>query len=388
MDLREQGVVAPLTEFLYRKAAHTKTPLSGTFELSPVCNFSCRMCYVRKTAAEVAASPRPIMTLDRWLELARQARDARMLYLLLTGGEPLLWPDFWPLYEQLHDMGFVISINTNGSLIDQAAVERLTKRPPMRMNITMYGASDETYFKLCRVKNVYSTVTGNIKKLRAAGIPVKLNCSLTPQNEADLASIVRFAEQQKLILDCAVYMFPPLRRDPSMVGRNDRFTPRQAAQCHMRRYRLQYGEETYQKYLRDVVQGLAAPPGLEESCVDPRDGTIRCRAGKAAFWITWDGWMTPCGMMPQPRVDLTGRSFARAWQQVVEQSAALRLSGVCTTCPNRQMCHSCAAMAMAETGTADGIPKYLCEMTLAMKDLARAELAGQADPPVTGKSCK
>ena len=154
MDLREQGVVAPLTEFLYRKAAHTKTPLSGTFELSPVCNFSCRMCYVRKTAAEVAASPRPIMTLDRWLELARQARDAGMLYLLLTGGEPLLWPDFWPLYEQLHDMGFVISINTNGSLIDQAAVERLTKRPPMRMNITMYGASDETYFKLCRVKNV------------------------------------------------------------------------------------------------------------------------------------------------------------------------------------------------------------------------------------------
>lgn len=388
LDLREVRYEAPLTQFLFEKASRQKIPLSGTFELSPVCNFSCRMCYVRKTAAEVAASPRPIMTLDRWLELARQARDAGMLYLLLTGGEPFLWPDFWPLYEQLHGMGFVISINTNGSLIDDAAVARLAKMPPSRINITLYGASDDTYYRLCGVHGAFDRVDHAITALRQAGILVKLNGSLTPQNAGDLPAMVRYGDSHGLIYEANAYMFPPLRRDPSMVGRNDRFTPRQAAQCHMRRYRLQYGEETYQKYLRDVVQGLAAPPGLEESCVDPRDGTIRCRAGKAAFWITWDGWMTPCGMMPQPRVDLTGRSFAQAWQQVVEQCAALRLSGVCTTCPNRQMCHSCAAMAMAETGTADGIPKYLCEMTLAMKDLARAELAGQADPPVTSKSCK
>ena len=86
MENKEIYVEKPLTSFLFSKASKSQIPLSGTFELSPVCNFSCRMCYVRKTAAEVAASPRPIMTLDRWLELARQARDAGMLYLLLTGG--------------------------------------------------------------------------------------------------------------------------------------------------------------------------------------------------------------------------------------------------------------------------------------------------------------
>ena len=57
------------------------------------------------------------MTLERWLEVAEQARASGLLYLLLTGGEPFLWPDFWPLYERLTEMGFVLSINTNGSLI-------------------------------------------------------------------------------------------------------------------------------------------------------------------------------------------------------------------------------------------------------------------------------
>ena len=139
----------PLTDFLYAKATRMKVPLSGTFELSPVCNFSCRMCYVRKTAKEVRESPRGILTLDDWRRIAREARDAGMLYLLLTGGEPLLWPDFWPLYDELVDMGFLVSINTNGSLIDSDAVARFLRRPPLKLNITLYGASDETYRSLC-----------------------------------------------------------------------------------------------------------------------------------------------------------------------------------------------------------------------------------------------
>ena len=160
-----------------------------------------------------------------------------------------------------------------------------------------------------------------------------------------------------------------------MIGQNQRFTPYEAAWYHMQRYRLQYGDDLYRRYLEGVVQGTAAPPGLDEYCVDPMDGKIRCRAGKASFWITWDGWLTPCGMMPEPKVDLTGRGFAEAWQELTKVSEALTLSGVCTQCPNRDMCHSFAAMAMAETGSAAGIPKYLCEMVLEMKRLAESELA-------------
>lgn len=375
MDLKEIRHEAPLTRFLFAKASRARVPLSGTFELSPVCNFTCRMCYVRKTPQEVAAHPRPMMTLDRWLETARQAREQGMLYLLLTGGEPLLWPDFWELYEQLIGMGFLISINTNGSLIDEAAIERFQAMSPTRINITLYGASDETYEALCQTSGVFSRVDRAISGLKAAGIPVKLNCSLTPYNAHDLEAMNAYAVERGLILETVTYMFPPLRRDPDMVGQNDRFTPEQAAYYHMKRYRIQYGEENYQKYLLSAAKGIVPPPGLDESCVDPTDGSIRCRAGKAAFWITWDGFITPCGMMPEPKIDLSRKSFADCWNELAEVSAALTLSGVCTQCPNRDMCHSCAAMAMAETGSASGIPTYLCRMTQAMRDLAERELA-------------
>lgn len=93
-----------------------------------------------------------IKTPDFWLELARQAKEQGMLYLLLTGGEPFLYPDFWMLYEELVKMGFVISINSNGSLIDEKIIEKLKKYPPARINITLYGASDETYERLCGIK--------------------------------------------------------------------------------------------------------------------------------------------------------------------------------------------------------------------------------------------
>lgn len=312
MKQPERYVEPRLTQYLFDRASRTLTPLSGTFELSPVCNLACKMCYVRKTPAEVAASPRPPVGLIQWLSIAEQARDAGMLYLLLTGGEPFLWQDFWPLYERLSTMGFLISINSNGTLLDEARVARLAEHPPTRINITLYGAGNETYEALCGRSGMFDRVDRAITLLRQAGILVKLNCSLTPHNACDLERIVSYAAERDLILEVNTYMFPPLRRDPAMIGRNDRFTPAETAHYHMERYRLQRGEEDFTRFLQNILRGIAPPPGLDEDCVDPVDGTISCRAGNASFWVTWDGWLTPCGMMPKPRIELKGKPFREA----------------------------------------------------------------------------
>ena len=362
-----------LTEFLYHKATRMHVPISGTFELSPVCNFDCRMCYVRKTAREVAESPRPILTLEDWRSIARQARDAGMLDLLLTGGEPLLWPDFWTLYEELIDMGFQISINTNGSLIDEAAIRRFTAKPPHRVNVTVYGASEETYFRLCGNRSAYSLVDRAIRNLKAAGITVKLNCSLTPQNAADLEQIVAYAREIDTVLSVATYMFPPIRRCPDMVGINERFTPEESGRYLMDYLRLDRGEKGYRHYLKSIADGYAEPTGLDEGCIDPADGKVRCRAGRASFWITWDGWMTPCGMMPQPWADLRQLDFHQAWQQIMADTAELRLSGACESCPARNICHPCAAISLAETGSTAGIPTYMCRSVAEMQRIALSE---------------
>lgn len=363
-----------MTGYLFNKASQFGIPLSGTFELSPVCNFSCRMCYVRKTCAEVKTSSRPIMTLEQWLEVAHQAKEQGTLFLLLTGGEPLLWPDFWTLYEQLIQMGFLVSINTNGSMIDDEAIRRFQKLPPVRINITLYGASDKTYEALCGTKKVFSKVDYAITELSKAHIPIKLNGSLTPQNISDLELCMEYAKSKGLVYETVTYMFPPLRRDATMVGKNERFTAKEAAKYSLQSYRLQYGEDNYHQRLLAIANGAIDPPGLDENCIDPVDGKIRCRAGKASYWITWDGFMTPCGMMPEPKIDMIGRTFLNSWKELINISDNLRLSSVCESCTNRQICHSCAAMAMAETGTTSGIPKYLCEMVQEMQILANTEL--------------
>ena len=368
-----------LTQYLYSKASRMKIPISATFELSPVCNFTCRMCYVRKTPREVACSPRGILTLQDWHAIAAELLEAGTLSILLTGGEPLLWPDFWTLYEELIDKGFQVSINTNGSLIDEEALPRFRRRPPQRINVTLYGASDETYQRLCGVRGVFSRVDKAIRQLKALDIPVRINCSLTPQNADDLDWIVSYAREVDAVLSVATYMFPPVRRDPGSTGRNERFTPEESAEYLMRFLKLNRGEERYRKYLRDIRNNCAEPPGLDEGCYDPADGKVRCRAGKASFWITWDGWLTPCGMMPEPKVELRGRRFREAWSELVEVTAALRLSKVCEGCPNQKICHSCAALAYAETGSFSGIPTYMCRAAQHMRLIAMEE-EGSAEP--------
>ena len=360
-----------LTNRLYRQASESKLPLSGTFELSPVCNFACRMCYIRKTQKEVDKSPRKILTLEDWRRIAREGREAGMLYVLLTGGEPLLWPDFWTLYEELIDMGMIVSINTNGSLIDEKAIARFVERPPRRINITLYGASDATYRHLCGADGVFSQVDRAIRGLTEAGITVKLNCSVTPDNAGDLDWIVDYAKEQKLLLSVATYMFPPIRREPGAFGRNLRFTPEEAARYQMRYLMCSYGTQRYQGYLKQIREGYMEPPGLDEGCVDPVDGRIRCRAGSSTFWITWDGWMTPCGLLPEPREDLVNRDFLEVWNSLAVASDAVKVSGACDQCTNRRICHPCAAIAYAETGTTEGIPTYKCEMTREIYEIAR-----------------
>lgn len=137
-------------DYLYSKAARQRIPLGGTFELSPVCNFSCHMCYVRKTKAELARLGKREITADEWIRMGKECRDAGMLYLLLTGGEPFLYPEFRRLYEALHEMGLLLILNTNGTLIDEETVGWLKDRAPSRVNVTLYGASRETYGRVCQ----------------------------------------------------------------------------------------------------------------------------------------------------------------------------------------------------------------------------------------------
>lgn len=362
-----------ITEFLHAKAAKNHIPLSGTFELLPVCNMSCRMCYVRMTQEEQQRVS-PLHTADEWVKLAGKLKDKGMIYLLLTGGEPFLYPELRRLLEKLQKMGLVISINSNGTLIDESVVAWLKETPPSRINITLYGASDTTYERLCGNPKGFSQVTKAIHLLKEAGITVKLNCSVTPYNANDLEAIFDFARKEQLIIQATSYMFPPMRRDVSMIGKNDRFTSEEAAYYAAKIEMLLNGSEKFlEKMERQDLVRLNGENGedcflteLTKGNHDEEGMTMRCRAGKCSFWIAWDGTCMPCGMIPvKGSFNVFERNFDEIWKEIVEQTALIRLPGECKSCPLLEQCRPCAAMVMTESGTYHQIPQYRCKMTQA-----------------------
>ena len=376
-------VEPPVTEYLHAKAARLGIPLSGTFELTPCCNMACKMCYVRMTKKEQEAIA-PLRSAREWLELGQAAKEAGMLYLLLTGGEPFLRPDFKEIFQGLHRMGLILSINSNGTLIDEKSVEWLKETPPTRVNVTLYGASNETYARLCGNSQGYTQAVQGIHLLKEAGISVRINCSLTPHNAADLEEIYAFANREGLLVQATSYMFPPLRRDETMIGRNERFTPMETAFYSAKINVMQYGED----WFLDRVQngGLPALPSDADDCpeIGAEGEGIRCRAGKCSFWVTWNGAFMACGMLPAAeQVNVFELGFLEAWKQTKACAGAIRLPAKCKVCAARDTCKACAAMVYTETGNYHTVPEYRCEMTRAYpeacKRLAEEILSGRGE---------
>lgn len=360
----QQPVEAQITNYLYAKASYQGIPLSGTFELTPCCNMACKMCYVRKTKEEQEAIS-PLRTPEEWIQLGEQAKQAGMLYLLITGGEPFLYPGIREVLTRLHYMGLVISVNTNGTMIDEETIKWLKECPPSRFNITLYGASDETYERLCGNPKGFTQATRAIRLLKEAGFTVKINCSVTPHNVDDLEAIFAFAQEEELVVQATSYMFPPVRRDAAMTGKNERFTPEEAAYQAAKITALTDG---YQNFLERMEKNapLSLPDELEEDCpqLEAEGDQIRCRAGKCSFWITWEGNMLPCGIFPNKGADnVFDLGFQRTWENVRERTREIRLPIKCKACELRDQCKACAAMVITESGDFHTAPEYRCRMS-------------------------
>lgn len=359
-------------EYLHSKAARNRIPLSGTFELSPVCNFSCRMCYVRKTPEQIRTEGKRLRSWQEWLELGKACRDAGLLYLLLTGGEPFLYPGFRELYIELHKLGLVISINTNGTLIDEETVAWLKEYAPQRMNITLYGASGETYGRVCGNPSGYDRTVRAIRLLKEAGIPVVINASMIPENGKDLEKIVAFGRELGLNTRVATYMFPPARREQEQG--DSRFTPEESAGMFMRKARCMLDDEGYLDFLK---KNTAAPGQLsDEDWGAHREEYMFCRAGRSSFWVSWDGSMTACGVMEFPgKVYPFASPFSQCWETLTEQVRGAKVLKACAACPRREMCKPCAAMLYTETGDVNKKAPYMCRLAEHIEALIEQEAA-------------
>ena len=337
--------------YMNQKAAALGIPLTGNFELTTRCNFNCKMCYVHDNSQPDA------LTAADWLAVAKEACDAGMVFALLTGGEPMLRKDFPEIYRGIKKMGVLISINSNGASLTDELLELFRKDPPLRINVTLYGGSNSTYRRLCGVP-AFDTVVSNIRKLRAAGIQVRVNASITPDNREDIAAIFRTGRELDVPVKATTYMFPPVRVNGGQFGDAPaRFSWEDAA-----RYMVTCREQ-YMTTEQLTALGEGELPPEPDECVDGTGEHVKCRAGRSTFWVTWDGRMLPCGMFPVEGYSIREMGFTKAWERVKTYIGTLTLPASCTDCPDRKRCTVCAASALCETGSTDKRPAYICNMT-------------------------
>ncbi len=349
-------------DVLFAKADRNSIPLSGAFELTSRCTLNCKMCYIHQNGGNCPSAEK---NGEWWVNLAREARDAGTLLLLLTGGEPMLHPDFEDIYLKCREMGLLVSINTNATLIDEKKVQFFKENPPQRLNITLYGTSEETYEKLCGNGKAYEKVIGAIKQLREAGVKIKLNYSITPINYKDAATVQAWGKEWELPVQPVSYIVPPVR----VCGEKVRLSPEDAAKEHFLWQKRILGED-----MGEFIKNQNLPTDIEDfgECRDPNGERINCRAGLSSYWVTYDGVMLACGMMPEPKIPI--QSFSDSFKFIRGEREKILLPAKCKDCNFKQICDNCAAVSYAETGSFSEAPEYACKKAQAYAKLAEQTL--------------
>lgn len=356
MDTLE--VINNIEEKLCYKATLTNIPLSGAFELLPLCNMNCSMCYIRLTSEEMNKIGH-IRTADEWLSIAKEMKDAGTLFILLTGGEPLLYKEFEKIYNGLREMGMIVTINTNGTLINDKVCNMLANNKPRRVNVTLYGASNETYEKLCHNPKGYDETIRGINLLKQKNIDIKLNVSLVKENINDLPKMLEIANSLEVPIKVDTYMYPKTKGIKNDFNNDDRIDPQKVANIDTF---IRYNTETEESFMKNRWEYLNRYE-YGKNTKPAKSLPLSCRAGKSSFWINWQGNMTPCVFLDNIYMDVFENSFIKSWNYIVEESKKILLSSDCKHCDKREVCQVCAAAAYCETGSVSKKPEYLCKLT-------------------------
>lgn len=346
----------PIEQNICNKADLARIPIAGNIELLPLCNMNCKMCFAKMTRKEMEAHS-PMHTYDEWLNVAKKMSDAGMIFLLLTGGEPFLYPNFKELYLGLKKLGLIVSINTNGTLINEEIADYLAKDPPRRLNITLYGSNDETYARLCGNPNGFTQVMNAVKLLKERNIDIKFNCSLTPENISEQEQIFKISQELDIPIEMGFYMFPPVRKN-NINNVQYRLTAKDAAKARFKYEQMKKSANEFRQY---VNYALDTYNNYKQTT--PYQKGYTCRSGNSVFWVNYDGTMSACGFTNDFQVNIFENEFIDAWRHIKKHVENSKMSKKCHNCKERILCGRCAGAAISETGHIEEVPEYYCNLT-------------------------
>lgn len=311
-------------------------PLSATFELTPLCNFSCVMCYVRLSAEQMKNQGK-MLSADEWIELARQAKEMGTLSIAITGGEPFTRPDFWQIYSKLNKMGFLISILSNGYLIDETVIEKFREYGmPYMIKLSVYGSSDETYRKICGVSDGFTRFKKAVRLIKGEGIPLAVTATIVRDNADDLRELYQFAKEEWKVPFTHTVTVVKSARGAINTAEKSRFR------------------------FDEFINGMTIE-NLERNKFPPLKTPFAwCSGYRTSVWITWNGNVQLCSFMNAPYSSFKD-GLESAWKELNIKLNAISSPAECEKCEYAVFCQRCPGLLCAESGSAEKVDAFLCE---------------------------
>lgn len=329
-------------------------------ELTERCNNNCIHCCINRPAAD------PVRAMEMKTEqvkgLLQQAAGLGCLQVRLTGGEPLLRPDFEEIYIHARRTGLLVSLFTNACLITPQLADTLQCIPPRgEIEITAYGMSRESYEAVTGSPGSFARFRQGLDLLRERSIPFIIRSVLLPQNRHELEEFADWAGTVSSMPGKpgqAFFLDLRNRRDDEQKNaciKSLRLTAQDLVSVMTR------DAEQYRKDMEAFAAQFMGPPG---------DKLFKCGAGRAVCIDSY-GKLQPCmGLrMPEWTIDLASGSsqlkeaLAR-WEGISELRAQnpeyLRR---CARCFLNGLCEQCPAKSWMEHGDLDTPVEYFCEMS-------------------------
>ncbi len=315
-----------------------RNPIQGGMEITHRCNLRCVHCYCRRDANDRAARDAEL-SYDEICRIVDQIVQEGCLYFQLTGGEPLLRRDFVDIYDYCRDKGLLVILFTNGTLITRRLADHLAKRPPLSVEVSLYGATKEVYESVTGIPGSYEKCLNGIKLLVDRGIKLKLKSPMMTLNVTELDAL------KQLAAGLEVDFYFDVLLHPRLSGMDDPYGPYQYALPLNEILRLEMNEEkrlvAWKAYL-DQREGM------------PRAKTLyTCGAGLYSFFIDVAGNLVMCIESRWPSYDLRQGSFKEGWHDFLAdvRSWPEPEDSVCADCPIFLLCKQCPGRSQLEYGS-------------------------------------
>jgi radical SAM protein with 4Fe4S-binding SPASM domain len=336
---------------LHQRHASERVPLQVSIEVTRRCPLECLHCYNNLPMGDMEAKRRELSK-EEHFRMLDELIEMDCFWILYTGGEIFARKDFLEIYTYAKKKGFLITLFTNGTIINEQIADYLADWPPFAIEITLYGRTRETYEALTAIPGSYDRCLRGIKLLKEKGLPLKLKTVATSINKHEVIAMRQFAEDElgvEFKMDGQINPRIDCSQSPLAV----RLTPEEVVALDMNAPK---GESEYRRLAKHDME---SPPNLAQI-----DTVYHCGGGMSGFAINAYGEMGICVISQQETFSVREVGLRRVWEDSLLKLRSRKRTRVtkCIQCRIQSLCGMCPANGEMENGDRESPVEFLCHV--------------------------